>query len=1084
MLPYDERLLSYLPPTIHIMQIRDKVFGAVLLVAFCWSCSPDLPPEVSAAYETLPAIVDFNQHIRPILSDRCWSCHGPDQKARQANLRLDTQEGAFAALASGNGHAFRAGSVGKSEAVARLLHTDPELQMPPPESQLKVSPREIALLTKWIEQGAKWKEHWAFLPIEMPVVPDNPEGFSAANDIDHFINERLRQEQLVANGRADNERLLRRLHLDLTGLPPTPAEMDAWLAEPTDEAYTAMVDRLMTTDAHAERMAMDWLDLARYADSHGMHADGSRLSYPYRDWVIQAFKANQPYNDFVRDQVAGDLLPEATKKQRIASAFNRMHPMTAEGGVIGEEMRLTYVFDRVNTVATGLLGLTMDCSRCHDHKFDPLSQEEYYGFSAFFNNFKELGMIGDDGNFGPYMLLADEATDSKLARYQSSLSRLREERAEVAISKEELDRFLAEDNLTLPRPDVHLPVERMAKGHRIDDLAWATDELELTEDPIRGTVANFDEGFDDLYFDVGPGAFGSHQPFSTSLWFQTRQRDSLKTQTLLGTSGQKNNAWKGMDLYLDEANRLNVRLIRTLPDDMIHLRSVDSVHVGRWYQAGFTYDGTGRAEGVKLYLNGLALEHEVRNDNLRGSIFPANHYEWQEGDSRKLRLGSSYRAFTGENGLYIGLIDDVRLFNKSLTALEVSMLAETNTPLNASLSIQLAEAHLIRRNPAYSSAIERFRDTLAQWVITANTLPRLMVSEEMPTTRATYVLNRGAYDARGKQVEPQTPRGILPFSENLAKNRVGLTEWIFLPENPLTARVAVNRYWQLLFGQGLVKTAHDFGSQGSLPSHPGLLDHLATTFRKSGWDVRSLLKSMVLSEAYRRSSTASDDHRAADSENILFARGPSSRLPAELIRDNALVASGLLVPAIGGPSVRPYQPEGLWIQSNSFSADLLRYVPDHGDNLYRRSMYTFIKRTSPPPFLTNFDASGRDICIVKRSTTNTPLQALNLLNDPQFVETARVLAQRIQLEKEDIDDQLAHAFRLVAGRKAKQEEVGVLRNLYDDELIRYQAHPSLADSILSIGDYPVPDTLDPLKTAALASVGNILFSFDEAYVKR
>jgi hypothetical protein len=1062
------------------MQIRDKVFSAVLLIAFCWSCAPELPPEVSAAYKTLPATVDFNQHIRPILSDRCWSCHGPDQKARQAELRLDTQEGAFAALTSGNGYAFSSGSVGKSSAIARMLHTDPELQMPPPESQRTVSPREIALLTKWIDQGAKWKEHWAFLPIDAPTPPDNPEGFAAANSIDHFINERLRQISLVANGRADNERLLRRLHLDLNGLPPTPAEMDTWLAEPTDKAYTAIVDRLMTTDAHAERLAMDWLDLARYADSHGMHADGSRLSWPYRDWVIRAFKANQPYDGFVRDQLAGDLLPQATKEQRIASAFNRMHPMTAEGGVIGEEMRLTYVFDRVNTVATGLLGLTMDCSRCHDHKFDPLSQEEYYGFSAFFNNFKELGMIGDDGNFGPYMMLADKATDSKLARYQSALSRLREERAKVAVSAIDLERFLAKQDAAPPRPDVHLPVERMAKGHRIDDVAWATDELALTEDPTRGTVANFDEGFDDLYFDVGPGAFATHQPFSTSLWFQTHQRDSLKTQTLMGTAGEKNSAWKGMDFYLDEGNHLNVRLIRTLPDDMIHLRSKDSIKVGRWYQAGFTYDGTGRAEGLRIYLDGKALDHTVRNDNLRGSIYPANSFQWKKGNSRKLRMGSSYRSFTGENGLYIGQIDDVQLFNRSLTALEVNRLVRADDPLK----VTLAEAHLLRKNTTYQSAIERFRDTLAEWVVTADTLPRLMVSEEMPITRATYVLHRGAYDARGKKVEPQTPRGVLPFSENLPKTRVGLAEWMFLPEHPLTARVAVNRYWQLLFGQGLVKTTHDFGSQGSLPSHPGLLDHLATTFRKSGWDVRSLLRSMVLSEAYRRSSIATDGQRVADSENLLLARGPSSRLPAELIRDNALAASGLLVPTIGGPSVRPYQPGGLWIQSNNFSKDLLHYIPDHGDKLYRRSMYTFIKRTSPPPFLTNFDASGRDICVVKRSTTNTPLQALNLLNDPQFVETARVLAQRIQFEKDDIDAQLAHAFRLVAGRKAKQEEVSVLRDLYDEELIRYQANPSLADSILAIGEYPVPDTLDPLKTAALTSVGNILFSFDEAYVKR
>ncbi|MEL7161260.1 MAG: DUF1549 domain-containing protein, partial [Bacteroidota bacterium] len=384
-----------------------------VLVFYCVSCGADLPDAVEAEFASLPARVDFNQHIRPILSDRCWSCHGPDAGSRQAGLRLDTEEGAFATLESGQ-RAIVPGKPGASEAIARMISDDPELVMPVPESNRSVSPREIALLSRWIEQGAEWKAHWAFLPISAPAAaPNNPIGYPAENEIDHYVNERLRQAGLPANERADPERLLRRLHLDLTGLPPSPAQMDAWLADPTDEHYAKIVDDLLTTDAHAERLTMEWLDLARYADSHGMHADGYRLSYPYRDWLLQAHKANKPFDAFVREQLAGDLLPDADQDTRIASAFNRMHPMTAEGGVIGEEMRLNYVFDRVNTVATGLLGLTMDCSRCHDHKFDPISQAEYYGFSAFFNNFNELGMIGDDGNFGPYLLLTDSTTESR-----------------------------------------------------------------------------------------------------------------------------------------------------------------------------------------------------------------------------------------------------------------------------------------------------------------------------------------------------------------------------------------------------------------------------------------------------------------------------------------------------------------------------------------------------------------------------------------------------------------------------------------------------------------------------------------------
>ena len=1043
-------------------------------------CGADMPPGVLAAYDTLPERVDFNQHIRPILSDRCWSCHGPDEAARQAGLRLDREADAFGALVSGAGYAFRHGKPGASQAIVRMLEDDPELKMPPPESQLTVSDREIALISRWVKQGAEWKEHWAFLPVGQPEIPTNPAGYAAANAIDHFVNTRLVQENLAPRGRAQNERLLRRLYLDLTGLPPTPAAMDDWLDDPTDAAYERIVDELLTTDAHAERLAMEWLDLARYADSHGMHADGYRLSYPYRDWVIGAYKKNMPFDAFVTEQVAGDLLPESGKTQKIASAFNRMHPMTAEGGVISEEMRLTYVFDRVNTVATGILGLTMDCSRCHDHKFDPISQAEYYGFSAFFNNFKELGMTGDDGDFGPYLLLADEPTDSLLAEYDGRLAQLREERAQVAIPEDELTAFLGRKDLTPPQPDVYLPFERLRDGNRLDGIAWVTNSLELTDDAERGTVAKFDHGFDDLYFDVGPGSFDSHEPFSASVWFNTRQRDSLKTQQLMGTSGMKNDSWQGMDVYLDEENYLNVRLIKILPDDMLHLRTKDSIRTNRWYEAGFTYDGTGRAEGLRLFLDGKEAEVSVRNDNLRGKIYPKNNAPWMEGDSRKLRCGSSYRAFTGENGLYIGLMDDIRLYNRALTPLEMARAHDAS----AEIDEELAGGHLVRRHPDYQRALDAARRVLDAKLAVADTLPRLMVSEEMRHQRPTYVLDRGAYDAPRGRVEAQTPHRILPFDEHLPKNRVGLTTWIFDPRNPLTARVAVNRYWQLIFGQGLVKTTHDFGSQGSLPSHPQLLDHLATEFREGGWDVRTLLKTMVLSEAYRRNSSATKEQREADPENLFLARGPSGRLSAEMIRDNALAASGLLTRKVGGPSVRPYQPEGLWIQANSFSKVLLNYVPDHGEDLYRRSMYTFIKRTAPPPFMTNFDATGRDVCVVKRSTTNTPLQALNLLNDPQFVETARVLAQRVQSEQPSTDRQLAHAFRLVTGRKARAEEADVLKSLFEEELSRFRTAPALADSLLAVGEFPVPAGADRAKTAALASVGNVLFSFDEAYVKR
>ncbi|MEM6771745.1 MAG: DUF1549 domain-containing protein, partial [Bacteroidota bacterium] len=516
--------------------------------------------------------------------------------------RLDTEVGAFALLESGK-QAIVPNRPRASEAIVRMISDDPERVMPIPESNIRVTPREIALLYRWIEQGAEWKDHWAFLPITAPAaVPNNPSAYPAANEIDHFLNARLVQENIAPCGRAQNERLLRRLYLDLTGLPPSPEALDDWLANPSDEHYADIVDELLSTDAHAERLTMEWLDLARYADSHGLHADGYRTSYPYRDWVIKAMKDNLPFDDFVRQQVAGDLLPDANTETRIASAFNRMHPMTAEGGVIGEEMRLSYVFDRVNTVATGMLGLTLDCSRCHDHKFDPLSQSEYYSFSAFFNNFNELGMIGDDGDFGPYMLLPSPATQTILEEQSAQIAEITAARAAVAVDAASLEKFLDSEHIVAPRPDDHLPLDRQSRssdGQRIDRFAWSTSDLRLVQDPKRGTVAEYNHAYDNIFLDEGYGQYGSTDAFSASIWLKTIKRDSSKEQSLMGTTGNKNQDWRGHDLYLDSENRLNFRLIRTWPDDALHVRTIDSVKTNTWTQVGFTYDGTGMANGIK-----------------------------------------------------------------------------------------------------------------------------------------------------------------------------------------------------------------------------------------------------------------------------------------------------------------------------------------------------------------------------------------------------------------------------------------------------------------------------------------------------
>ena len=1066
------------------MRYLTSFFTTSLLLSLT-ACGPNLPEAVEAEFATLPEQVDFNQHIRPILSDRCWSCHGPDAGSRQAGLRLDDEVAAFATLESGK-TAFAAGKPGSSEAILRMISEDPNVVMPTPESHMTVTPREIALITRWVEQGAEWKDHWAFLPIEDAEVPANPEGMPAANNIDNFINERLRQEGLTPNDRADNERLLRRVYLDLTGLPPTPAQMDTWLAAPTDANYTLLVDSLLGTRAHAERMTMNWLDLARYADSHGMHADGARLSYPYRDWVIEAFYQNKTYDEFVTEQLAGDLLDQPTQDQLIASGFNRMHPQTAEGGAIDEEMRLTYVFDRVNTVATGLLGLTMDCSRCHDHKFDPLSQSEYYSFSAFFNNFRELGMTADDGNFGPTILLADDSTQYQLHLLKQDIERLTDERRQVAITKDELASFLANPSVTAPRPAQQLNFERLQKGdneRNLDGAARATAEVRLVNDQQRGgKVIEFDHPYDDVFFPEGAWQKHATEPASAGVWIKTTKRDSSLTQSIINVAGEKAELWHGTDFYLDGKNRLNIRLVKTLPDELIHVQTEEELATDRWYHVGFTYNGTGTAAGLRLYVDGVAPAQRTVHDFLRGEIYPTllPHKTWLPYKVYPARVGQSYRTQTGENGVFLGYMDDLRLYDEALTPAQMWQVADRS----GAVPKDALEEHLLTRQPQYVDALNKLRDVKTRQLAIQDTLPRFMVSQDIPGIRKTYRLDRGAYDAPAEEVLPTTPKAVLAFNENLPKNRLGLSTWIFDPANPLTARVAVNRYWQLIFGRGLTETPHDLGSQGALPTHPALLDYLATNFRDGGWDLRALIREMVLSDTYRRDSRLNDELRQKDAGNLFLAAGPSSRMPAEMIRDNALAASGLLNKKVGGNSVKPYQPEHLWFEALNFSQDLMHFKQDHGEDLYRRSMYTFIRRTQTPPFMANFDATGRDVCIVKRSQTNTPLQALNLLNDPQFVETARVLAQRVQVEADDTDKQLARAFRLVTGRVAKDKEVAVLKDLYQDELQRFQSQPAAVDSLLSIGEFPVAANLDRPRTAALTSVGNVLFSFDEAYVKR
>ena len=763
---------------------------ALVAFAIAWLSSCDNRADRVAQINHIPDSISYNFDVRPILSDKCFICHGPDGNKRQADLRLDIAEEAYRALTENPGkHALVPGDPQSSQVFLRISSEDSTFRMPPVESNLSLAQHEIKLIKKWIEQGAKYEPHWAFVPPVKAALPEVEDRDWARNEIDLFILEKLEQYGLSPNEEADRERLLKRVCLDIIGLPPSLEMMDRFLADTSARAYEKIVDALLQDPAYGEKMAVHWMDVARFADSHGFQDDSYRTMWPWRDWVIHAFNENMGYDQFITWQLAGDLLPDATKEQILATGFNRNHKITEEGGIIDEEYRVMYVSDRTDLLGKGILGVTIECARCHDHKYDPFYQKEYYQLYAFFNNVNEKGIESVVG--GP---------------------------------------------------------ETYAKKPFI----------EITEEDIDG-ILNFVN----------------------------------KTDT---------------------------------------------------------------------------------------------------------------------NRLIVSVMGD-------------------------------------------------FEDSVRQ----------------------TYLLDRGAYDAPTEKVEPGTPQSILPFNPAFPKNRLGLAKWVFDDRNPLTSRVFVNRIWQEFFGNGLVESSGDFGMQGKLPSHPGLLDWLAVDFREQGWNIKRLVKKVVLSATYRQSAVADPDKLKADPQNKLLARGARFRLPAEFVRDVVLASSGLLVRTIGGPSVKPYQPDGLWEGATSGRGILSIYNQDHGDDLYRRGLYTFIKRTVPPPTMGIFDASNRDICEVKRSRTNTPLQALMMMNDPMVLEASRVLAASLLLDKSEPEDKIFKAFRLIVCRKPLDSELQLLTTAYETEL--QNMTPRQAADLVATGEYPLSTEVEQIKLAALMLVVNTIYNMEETITK-
>ena len=1029
--------------------------------------------------------VDYDRQVLPILSDNCYKCHGPDQNARKADLRLDRRDGAF--RVKDGRTVIVPGKTGQSELVRRISSRDPQEMMPPPKSNRKLTPAQIDLLKAWVDQGAKWGTHWAFAPLKRPALPVVKDQNWCRNGIDRFVLARLEKEGITPAPEASKARLLRRVSLDLTGVPPTLEDLDAFLNDASANAYERVVDRLLASPRYGERMASIWLDLARYADTHGYQMDRYRPMWPWRDWVIKAFNENLPYDQFVTWQVAGDLLPSATKEQRLATAFNRLHMQNEEGGIVEEEFRVAYVVDRVDTFGTAFLGLTLECSRCHDHKFDPITQKDFYSLFAFFQNIDESGQTSYFTNSMPVptLLLSDEATDQKLGRLRRQIAEKQKAILELRThSSEAFEKWLA-DKGNAPKlsgciGEFHFDQIKdgtIANAADPSKPGKAVEGPKLLEEGLRKAAQL--SGENGFVF-PGIGHFTRAEPFSLALWLKTPDRSPRMT-VLHHSKAPIDAGSRGYELLLEDG-KVAFGLHHMWPGNSLKVQAIDSVPVNEWAHVVVTYDGSSRAAGIHIYVNGKPADFRIIRDGLYKDITYAG-----DGDEPALALGYRFR----DNGFKGGLVRDLKVFDRALTALEAmdlanaGALAEAWKPPADQLSPARRELlldYFMSRvyQPAQKLAGE-LHDLRKQENEIVNPIPEVMVMQELPRPKPAFILKRGAYDAHADEVWANTPATLPPMRGDEPRNRLGLAHWLFDADNPLTARVTVNRLWQQMFGKGIVETSDNFGSQGSPPTHPDLLDYLACEFRDSNWDVKRLLKEIAMSATYRQSSRASDRLLVEDPDNKLLARGPARRLTAEMLRDQALFDSGLLVEKLGGPSVKPYQPEGVWDVAMGHPT----YDQGHGDDLHRRSLYTFWKRSVAPPVMLTFDAADRNYCVVRRQSTSTPLQALALLNDVQITEAGRFISQRMFKEGgTTAATRIAWMFRTITDRQPTEKELAILQRLFAEQRRMFEDDPGSAKKVLAVGEAKNDPALDALDLAAGSVLAEAILNHDEAVMSR
>jgi hypothetical protein len=1027
-----------------------------------------------------PAAIQYNRDIRPILSEHCFSCHGPDSASRKAGLRLDHIAGATNLLESG-AVAIVPGHPDQSELVRRVLATD-EDQMPPATVNKPLRADQQLVLRQWVATGAKYEAHWSFIPPVKAPMPAVKNRKWVRNPIDHFILARLETGPLKPNAEADRRTLIRRVSLDLTGLPPQPGAVEQFLADPAPDAYEKLVDRLLASPAWGEHRGRYWLDAARYGDTHGIHFDNFREMWTYRDWVIHAFNQNMPFDEFTIENLAGDLLPEATRDQKIGSGFNRCHVTSNEGGSIDEEVLVNYTRDRTETTAQTWLGLTVGCAVCHDHKYDPLTQRDFYSLSAFFNNTTQKAMDGNIKDTPPVLVVPKPEDDARWEQLGAEIP--------VAETNVVFRKFLARGDFTnwLAQP-YHAGISRQPTVERLVFAApldeGAGDQIHFESAGTNLTVplgANTNwqagvvavqaytvSGSNAVAF-AGAGDFERTNSFSYAAWVRLAgEHDGA----LFARMNDQDDSFRGWDLFLAGGKPV-FHLIHHWPENALKVSAKQALPKDRWNHVAVTYDGTSKAKGVKLYVNGQVQEPDVLNDTLQDTT--------RTGVPLKLGQRESALVVAGAG------LQDLKIFSRVLPAKAVADLGNlprlqwlaarpqrSQAETEELFTLWLNQADGVYRN--FLANRDRLKEE--QLAIRKRGTVAYVMNERTNAPEA-HVLFRGAYDQRREPVGAATPEFLPPLPGDLARNRLGFAQWLLRPENPLPARVTVNRFWQELFGTGLVKTAGDFGVSGEPPSHPELLDWLAVDFRDHNWDVKRIFKLMVMSATYRQSAANSPEKIERDPENRLLARGPRFRMDAEMIRDSALAASGLLVAKIGGPSTRPYQPPGIWDQVGMPEGDTRNYVQDHGDNLYRRSVYTFWKRQAAPASLEILNAPSREVCTVRRERTDTPLQALVTLNDPQFIEAARQLAQASLTSKTDAFDFMAQ--RLLA-RPLSAKEKRIVKASAADLLAYYQGQPKQAEDLLKIGELKPDAKLDAPTLAAYTMVANELMNLDEVLNK-